>query len=116
MAVGTTESFAPAPVTASEAAGLRAADVLARLRSGPKGLAADEAARRLLATGPNAVRSYRARALPVLWSQLRSPLLLLLAVTAIASAFLGQASDAVIIGAILVASAGLGFEIGRAHV
>jgi Mg2+-importing ATPase len=39
----------------------------------------------------------------------RSPLLLLLAVTATASAFLGQASDAVIIGVILLASVGLGF-------
>ena len=55
------------------------------------------------------MRSYRARALPVLMSQLRSPLLLLLAVTALASAFLGQASDAVIIGVILLASVGLGF-------
>jgi P-type Mg2+ transporter len=55
------------------------------------------------------VRSYRARPWPVLWSQLRSPLLLLLAITAVASAFLGQASDAVIIGVILAASIGLGF-------
>jgi len=45
----------------------------------------------------------------VLLSQLRSPLLLLLAVTALASAFLGQVSDAVIIGVILIASVGLGF-------
>jgi P-type Mg2+ transporter len=59
-------------------------------------------------SGPNAVRTYRTRALPLLWSQLRSPLLLL-AVTAIASAFLGQTSDAVIIGVILLASVGLGF-------
>jgi Mg2+-importing ATPase len=98
----------PAPVTAPEAAALRADDVLARLGSDANGLAAGEAERRLQAVGPNAVRSYRARALPVLWSQLRSPLLLLLAVTAIASAFLGQASDAVIIGVILLASVGLG--------
>ena len=55
------------------------------------------------------MRSYRARAWPVLLSQLRSPLLLLLAVTALASAFLGQGSDAVIIGIILVASVGMGF-------
>jgi hypothetical protein len=45
----------------------------------------------------------------VLARQLRSPLLVLLAVTALASAFVGQASDAVIIGTILVASVGLGF-------
>ena len=45
----------------------------------------------------------------MLRGQLRSPLLLLLAVTALLSAFLGQASDAVIILVILVASVGLGF-------
>jgi Mg2+-importing ATPase len=99
----------PSPVPAVEAAALGRAEVLARLGSGPQGLAEGEAARRLGVAGPNAVRSYRARPWPVLWSQLRSPLLLLLAVTALASAFLGQGSDAVIIGVILVASVGLGF-------
>jgi P-type Mg2+ transporter len=99
----------PPPLPAVEAAALRDAEVVARLGSGAGGLAEGEAARRLRAVGPNAVRSYRARAWPVLMSQLRSPLLLLLAVTAIASAFLGQGSDAVIIGVILAASVGLGF-------
>jgi P-type Mg2+ transporter len=59
--------------------------------------------------GPNAVRSHRARAFPVLGRQLRSPLLILLAVTAGASFFVGERSDAVIIGVILVAPVGLGF-------
>src|ERR1700757_1993158 len=99
----------PPLVTVSEAAALGASEVLARLESGTAGLAEGEAARRLQAVGPNAVRSYRARVLPVLLSQMRSPLLLLLAVTAIASSFLGQASDAVIIGVILLASVVLGF-------
>jgi P-type Mg2+ transporter len=104
------QSAAVSPaVTAVEAATLPAGDVLARLGSSPEGLAEEEAARRLRAVGPNAVRSHRARAWPVLMSQLRSPLLLLLAVTALASAFLGQASDAVIIGVILVASVSMGF-------
>jgi magnesium-transporting ATPase (P-type) len=69
----------------------------------------DEAARRLRVAGPNAARTHRVHALSVLARQLRSPLLVLLAVTALASAFVGQASDAVIIGTILLASAGLGF-------
>jgi Mg2+-importing ATPase len=99
----------PSAMPAGEASVLEADDVLARLRSGRGGLAEDEAERRLRAVGPNAVRSHRARALPVLMSQLKSPLLLLLAVTAVASAFLGQVSDAVIIGIILLASVGLGF-------
>jgi Mg2+-importing ATPase len=96
-------------VTAVAAAVLPAGEVLARLGSSAGGLPEDEAARRLRAVGPNAVRSHRARALPVLMSQVRSPLLVLLAVTAVASAFLGQGSDAVIIGVILAASVGLGF-------
>ncbi len=99
----------PSPLMAVEAAALRADDVLARLGSGAPGLPEDEAARRLRVVGPNAVRSHRVHALSVLASQLRSPLLILLAVTALASAFLGQVSDAVIIGVILAASVGLGF-------
>lgn len=75
---GRESAAVPPPVTAAEAAALPACDVLARLGSGPGGLAEDEAARRLQAVGPNAVRSHRARAWPVLVSQLRSPLLLLL--------------------------------------
>jgi hypothetical protein len=44
----------------------------------------DEAARRLQVVGPNAVRSHRVHALSVLASQLRSPLLMLLAATVMA--------------------------------
>lgn len=72
----------PPLVSVAEAAALGASEVLARLESGTEGLAGSEATRRLRVAGPNAVRSYRARAVPVLLSQLRSPLLLLLAVTA----------------------------------
>ena len=99
----------PSPVRAVDAAALSGADVLDRLGSGTGGLSEEEAKQRLSVVGPNAVRSHRARAWPVLMSQLRSPLLWLLAATAIASAFLGQGSDAVIIGVILLASVGLGF-------
>jgi P-type Mg2+ transporter len=72
------------PVTAAEAAALPADDVLARLGSGTSGLPGDEAARRLWVVGPNAVRSHRVRALSVLATQLRSPQLMLLAVTVVA--------------------------------
>jgi Mg2+-importing ATPase len=91
------------------AGALAVSDVLARLGSDSAGLTTAEAARRLRALGPNAVRSHRARAFPVLGRQLRSPLLILLAVTACASFFVGERSDAVIIGVILLASVGLGF-------
>src|SRR5215470_1315507 len=106
---GRESAAVPPSLPAVEAAALGDAEVVARLGSGAGGLAEGEAARRLRAVGPNAVRSHRARALPVLWGQLRSPLLALLAVTALASTFLGQGSDAVIIGVILAASVGLGF-------
>ena len=63
---GRQSAAAVRPVPAVEAAALGGAEVLDRLGSGPKGLAGDEAARRLRVAGPNAVRSYRARAWPVL--------------------------------------------------
>jgi Mg2+-importing ATPase len=59
--------------------------------------------------GPNAVSSHRARLLPVLWHQLKSPLLALLMVAALASYFVGERSDALIIGVIVGLSVGLGF-------
>jgi Mg2+-importing ATPase len=66
----------PPPVAATEAVALGVSDVFARLGSSADGLTEGEAARRLRVVGPNAVRSYRARAWPVLMGQLRSPLLL----------------------------------------
>ncbi len=73
------------------------------------GLTSAEAADRLAVGGPNAVRSHHARALHVLARQLRSAILLLLVVTAAASYLLGNQTDSVIIGVILLASIGLGF-------
>jgi Mg2+-importing ATPase len=96
-------------VTAAEAAALPADDVLARLGSGTSAPPGTKRHGGLRVVGPNAVRSHRVHALSVLASQLRSPLLMLLAVTVLASAFPGQASDAVIIGVILAASVSRGF-------
>ncbi len=92
-----------------EAASLPVDAVLERLSTTPRGLAGTEAARRLHRVGPNAVRSHHARALAVLARQLRSALLVLLLVTALVSAALGQRTDAAIIGTILAISVGLGF-------
>jgi P-type Mg2+ transporter len=80
-----------------------------RLETSTAGLATDEAARRLQDAGPNAVRTHRARPWQVLGRQLHSAVLVLLAVTAFISFFLGQRTDAVVIGVILAASIGLGF-------
>jgi P-type Mg2+ transporter len=92
-----------------EAAALPAGEVLDRLDSGTQGLAVDEAARRLRVLGPNAVRSHHAQPWRILGGQLRSPVLILLAVTATVSFFLGQRTDTVVIGVILLASLGMGF-------
>ncbi|MEO6886133.1 MAG: magnesium-translocating P-type ATPase [Jatrophihabitantaceae bacterium] len=73
------------------------------------GLITDEVTRRLAEWGPNAVSSHQARLLPVLWHQLRSPLLALLLTAALASYFVGERSDALIIGVIVALSVGLGF-------
>ena len=72
------------------------------------GLSGDEVLRRQARWGPNAVSSHRAQLLPVLWHQLRSPLLALLLTAALASYFVGQRSDSVIIGLIVALSVGLG--------
>ncbi len=73
------------------------------------GLTSEEASRRLAADGPNAVRDHGASAADVLLRQVRSPLLLLLFVTAGISFGLGERTNAVIITLILVSSVGLGF-------
>ena len=86
-----------------------AADGLAGLGSRPDGLSAAEAEERLRTAGPNAIRSHHAQPLAVLGRQLRSPLLLLLLAAATVSFFVGERSDAVIIGAIVTLSVALGF-------
>ncbi|MEV7011389.1 magnesium-translocating P-type ATPase [Streptosporangium sp. NPDC051022] len=96
-------------LAAGEAAALPAVQVLGRLGGTEAGLSAAEAARRLTVCGPNAVRAHHARALRVLGGQLRNAVLILLAVTAVVSFFLGDRTDAVIIGVILAVSVGLGF-------
>jgi Mg2+-importing ATPase len=99
----------PPEILVAEAAGLAAEQVLERLGSAAAGLTTEEAGRRLSLVGPNAVRTHRAQPLRILVRQLRSPVLILLAVTATISFFLGQRTDTVVIGVILVASIGLGF-------
>jgi P-type Mg2+ transporter len=92
------------------AAALPAAEVLHELGvTAGVGLSSAEVVRRQAHSGPNAVSSHRARLFPVLWHQLRSPLLCLLLIAAVASYFVGERSDAVIIGVIIALSVGLGF-------
>jgi len=74
-----------------------------------QGLSAAEVELRRARFGTNTMASHRARVLPVLWHQLRSPLLGLLVAGALLSFFVGDRSDAVIIGVIVAVSVGLGF-------
>ncbi|CAN5665070.1 magnesium-translocating P-type ATPase [soil metagenome] len=96
-------------MTAHWAASSSVDEVLGRLDGIATGLSSVEASERLVTYGPNAVRTHRVSAWAVLGRQLRSALLLLLAVTAVVSFFLGDSTQAIIIGAILVASVALGF-------
>ena len=60
-------------------------------------------------TGRNVIRTHRVSAWAVLGRQLNNAVLILLAVTAVLSYFLGDHNQALIIGVILAASIGLGF-------
>ena len=84
-------------------------DVFDRLGSGADGLTDAEAARRMDAIGPNAIRQRQVTALGVLLAQLRNPLLVLLLGAAAVSGLTGDPTDAVIIAVIVVLSVGLGF-------
>ncbi|WP_443071124.1 magnesium-translocating P-type ATPase [Streptomyces sp. NBC_01476] len=83
--------------------------VVEQLASSSEGLSAQDAAERLSRGGPNAVSSHRARVLPVLWRQVKSPLLLLLLAAAAVSYGVGERGTAVIIGVIVALSVGLSF-------
>ncbi len=91
------------------AAQLPEADVLEALGSSRKGLTSAETRARLDHVGPNALRTHGVRAVSVFLSQLRSPFLLLLLGTAVASIFFGERTDALIIFVISGLSVGLGF-------
>ena len=92
-----------------EAASMPVEAALDALRTRGSGLSDLEAEARLRSFGPNAVRTHHAKAVSVLVRQFRSALLLLLIAAATVSAFVGEGTDALIIGIIIAASVGLGF-------
>jgi magnesium-transporting ATPase (P-type) len=85
-------------------------EVLSRLNTSTDGLSADEAKRRLAETGPNefAERKLRSAASEFLRAA-ANPLVIILLVAGVASAFLGQIADAAIIGGIVLMSTGINF-------
>jgi Mg2+-importing ATPase len=87
------------------------AAVAQRLGSGPGGLAATEADRRLREFGSGSLQPQRSLSrLAVLWRQVKSPLLLLLVFAALVSASTGAWSDAAIVLAIVLATVGFGYS------
>ena len=84
-------------------------EVMGWLDTSAAGLSSAEASARFVRYGPNSVRTHGVSALTVLGRQLRSAVLALLATTATLSFFLGERTQAIIIGVILLASIGLGF-------
>ncbi|MEO7235192.1 MAG: HAD-IC family P-type ATPase, partial [Lapillicoccus sp.] len=92
------------------AAATSVAETLDRLAvTADQGLSPADVRNRRAQYGPNAVSTHRARLVPVLGHQLRSPLLGLLVAAATLSYVVGERSDAVIIGIIVAVSIGLGF-------
>ncbi len=85
-------------------------DLLAQLGSRPHGLAAAEASQRLERYGPNVVGEHATLSrLAVVWNQVRSPLVLLLMFAAAVSVITGEWIDAIIVLAIVLASAAIGY-------
>lgn len=83
----------------------------ARLGTSREGLSQHEAADRLAKGGPNQLdgRPVASR-IALIARQLRSPLLLILAVAAVASALSGEWVDATLVLAIIIASTGIGYS------
>ena len=89
---------------------LNITEVLEKLKSGVKGLSAEEAAKRLLEYGPNELRKEKGRTkIEIFIGQFKNILVIILILASILSIAIGETLDAVIITAIVVASAGLGF-------
>jgi Mg2+-importing ATPase len=105
----TAEQHASQQLDLAAAAALLPDEVLQALGSSSDGLSTEEAQERLARVGHNAVRRHSVRAISIFVSQLRNPFLALLLGTALASLFLGEKTDAIIIFLISALSVGLSF-------
>jgi Mg2+-importing ATPase len=104
-----TAILASGAISRDQVVELPATDVLALLGTSRDGLSTPEAKSRITLLGRNIVRTHRVSATAVLRRQFSNAVLGLLVVTAILSFFLGDSTQAIIIGIILVLSLGLGF-------
>ncbi|GFG50322.1 magnesium-translocating P-type ATPase [Mycolicibacterium agri] len=102
---------APSPtgLRRRDIAALSLDDVLTVLNTSVDGLSTDDATARLTALGPNSVRSHAVNAWAVLIRQFNNAVLVLLAATAVLAYFIGDSTQASIVGIILFVSVGLGF-------
>jgi Mg2+-importing ATPase len=98
-------------MTATDCHWQESADTLvAGLSTSLSGLSSEEAARRLAETGPNSLTTKTREGKGILFlRQFKSPITILLIVSALLSLFLGERTDALIILVILLVSAILGF-------
>ncbi|MGY6661708.1 MAG: HAD-IC family P-type ATPase [Glycocaulis sp.] len=90
---------------------------LEKLDAGPKGLASDEAAARLERYGPNRLEAARRRSrLARLVAQLHNLLIYALIAAAFLAAAIGHITDAVVIAAVVIVNAAIGYiQEGRAE-
>src|SRR5258708_28809723 len=91
-------------------------DALEQLKSSTEGLSADEAAKRLEADGPNRLPAGKPRSLFArVFAQFNNLLIYVLLASALVTILLGHALDAVVILAVVVINARIGFiHEGRA--
>ena len=99
----------PASLSPGRVSSAPLGDVLRWLGTSADGLSSAEASLRRSRVGPNSVRTHRVSSLAVLGRQLSNAVLWLLGGTAAVSFFLGDSTQATIIGIILAASIVLGF-------
>ncbi len=109
--------FAAFPALAASAHQIAEAEVAAQFRTGDKGLASDEAARRLAVFGPNALPEGRRRGLLLRFlSQFNNALIYFLLASATAAIVLGHGIDAGVILAVVLVNATVGvLQEGKAE-
>ena len=104
----------PAPVTSPAWHALPIDEAARHLNARPDGLTTEEAKRRLEQFGPNELESRRGTSWPrLLLHQFQSPLIYILFVAALVSAFLGEYVDVGVILAVVVLNAVIGFTQER---
>jgi Ca2+-transporting ATPase len=85
-------------------------EVIEEARTSMRGLSSDEAQKRLLASGPNALTEKKAKPpLMMFLGQFRDFMILILIAAALISGFIGEVSDAIAIIVIVVLNAVIGF-------